>query len=67
MLGNRTINGHEIVDGECAKTILLQIKEQTEGVDSNFTIMNGKSETRLRQLSQLRSFIVFLHKLGSSH
>uniref|UniRef100_A0A8C9WXX4 Solute carrier family 12 member 6 n=1 Tax=Sander lucioperca TaxID=283035 RepID=A0A8C9WXX4_SANLU len=27
MLGNRTINGHEIDENQCAKTILLQIKE----------------------------------------
>uniref|UniRef100_A0A8C9X0P2 Solute carrier family 12 member 6 n=1 Tax=Sander lucioperca TaxID=283035 RepID=A0A8C9X0P2_SANLU len=30
MLGNRTINGHEIDENQCAKTILLQIKEPVE-------------------------------------
>lgn len=43
MLGNRTINGHEIVDSHCAKTILQQIREQAEGIDSNFTIISDNS------------------------
>lgn len=41
MLGNRTISGHEIDDSQCAKTILLQIKEPAEGVDANFTFIHG--------------------------
>ncbi|TMS01888.1 solute carrier family 12 member 6 isoform X2 [Larimichthys crocea] len=40
MLGNRTISGHEIDDSQCAKTILLQIKESAEGVDANFTFIH---------------------------
>ncbi|XP_032399860.1 solute carrier family 12 member 6 isoform X5 [Etheostoma spectabile] len=39
MLGNRTINGHEIDDNHCAKTILLQIKEPVERVDDNITLI----------------------------
>ncbi|XP_037541885.1 solute carrier family 12 member 6 [Nematolebias whitei] len=34
MLGNRTINGHDIEDNYCSKTILVQT---TESIDSNFT------------------------------
>ncbi|XP_067435612.1 solute carrier family 12 member 6-like isoform X1 [Thunnus thynnus] len=36
MLGNRTINGHDLMDHNCAKTILLSIKEPVEK-DNNFT------------------------------
>ncbi|XP_022623870.1 solute carrier family 12 member 6 isoform X3 [Seriola dumerili] len=43
MLGNRTINGHEIYDSQCAKTILQQIKEPVEKDDVNFTITNENS------------------------
>ncbi|XP_056225132.1 solute carrier family 12 member 6-like isoform X1 [Seriola aureovittata] len=43
MLGNRTINGHEIYDSQCAKTILQQIKEAVEKDDVNFTITNENS------------------------
>ncbi|XP_034712949.1 solute carrier family 12 member 6-like isoform X1 [Etheostoma cragini] len=43
MLGNRTINGHEIDDNHCAKTILLQIKEPVEKVDDNITLINENS------------------------
>ncbi|XP_070848800.1 solute carrier family 12 member 6-like isoform X5 [Chaetodon trifascialis] len=39
MLGNRTISGHEIDDNECAKTVLLQIKEPAESADANLTIV----------------------------
>ncbi|XP_053199825.1 solute carrier family 12 member 6-like isoform X2 [Scomber japonicus] len=37
MLGNRTINAHDLEDSHCAKTIMLQIKEQAERENSNFT------------------------------
>ncbi|XP_037614588.1 solute carrier family 12 member 6-like isoform X2 [Sebastes umbrosus] len=40
MLGNRTINGHEIDDNQCAKTIVPPIKEPVEGGDNNFTVIN---------------------------
>ncbi|XP_076580671.1 solute carrier family 12 member 6 isoform X3 [Chaetodon auriga] len=40
MLGNRTISGHEIDDNDqCAKTVLLQIKEPAESADANLTIV----------------------------
>uniref|UniRef100_A0A665VG92 Solute carrier family 12 member 6 n=1 Tax=Echeneis naucrates TaxID=173247 RepID=A0A665VG92_ECHNA len=41
MLGNRTINGHEIYDSQCAKTVLVLIKENEERNNTNFTITNG--------------------------
>lgn len=47
MLGNRTINGHEIDDNQCAKTTLLQIKEPVDGVDNNFTFINESSTVGL--------------------
>uniref|UniRef100_A0A4W6C8F7 Solute carrier family 12 member 6 n=1 Tax=Lates calcarifer TaxID=8187 RepID=A0A4W6C8F7_LATCA len=34
MLGNRTINGHEIYDSQCGKTFLLQIQEPVEKATS---------------------------------
>ncbi|XP_029382275.1 solute carrier family 12 member 6 isoform X1 [Echeneis naucrates] len=40
MLGNRTINGHEIYDSQCAKTVLVLIKENEERNNTNFTITN---------------------------
>ncbi|XP_042367808.1 solute carrier family 12 member 6-like isoform X2 [Plectropomus leopardus] len=40
MLGNRTISGHEIDDNQCAKTVLLPIREPTERADNNFTAVN---------------------------
>ncbi|XP_044038986.1 solute carrier family 12 member 6-like isoform X4 [Siniperca chuatsi] len=43
MLGNRSISGHEIDDNQCAKTILLQIKEPVETADANFTVINENS------------------------
>ncbi|XP_040887374.1 solute carrier family 12 member 6-like isoform X3 [Toxotes jaculatrix] len=43
MLGNRTINGHEIYDNHCAKTILPLPKEPVERDDVNFTIINENS------------------------
>ncbi|XP_074478906.1 solute carrier family 12 member 6 isoform X4 [Sebastes fasciatus] len=43
MLGNRTINGHEIDDNQCAKTIVPPIKEPVEGGDNNFTVINETS------------------------
>nr|XP_046237301.1 solute carrier family 12 member 6-like isoform X6 [Scatophagus argus] len=43
MLGNRTINGHDIDDRQCAKTILLQFQESTEAPDANFTFINENS------------------------
>ncbi|XP_039996498.1 solute carrier family 12 member 6-like isoform X1 [Xiphias gladius] len=43
MLGNRSINRHEIYDNHCAKTILLQIKEPVGGDDVNFTAIIGTS------------------------
>ncbi len=50
MLGNRTISGHEIDDNQCAKTILLPIKEPAEAVDANFTIINGTNVSHSHQL-----------------
>ncbi|XP_063756617.1 solute carrier family 12 member 6-like isoform X2 [Eleginops maclovinus] len=43
MLGNRTISGHEIEDKQCGKTVLLQIKEQGDTVEYNFTVSNDTS------------------------
>ncbi|KAL7374955.1 hypothetical protein ABVT39_009763 [Epinephelus coioides] len=43
MLGNRTISGHEIDDNQCAKTVLLQIKEPVERADGNFTTVSENS------------------------
>ncbi|KAM7377069.1 hypothetical protein PAMA_013720 [Pampus argenteus] len=43
MLGNRTINGHDLEDNHCGKTILLQIKEPAEREDGNFTFANENS------------------------
>ncbi|XP_033465195.1 solute carrier family 12 member 6 [Epinephelus lanceolatus] len=43
MLGNRTISGHEIDDNQCAKTVLLQIKEPVERADENFTTVSENS------------------------
>uniref|UniRef100_A0A8D3CSP5 Solute carrier family 12 member 6 n=1 Tax=Scophthalmus maximus TaxID=52904 RepID=A0A8D3CSP5_SCOMX len=43
MLGNRTINGHEIDDSQCAKTILLPIHEPVERDDFNFTTISENS------------------------
>ncbi|XP_026208454.1 solute carrier family 12 member 6 [Anabas testudineus] len=37
MLGNRTINGHELDDNQCAKTIIQQPVERD---DINFTLIN---------------------------
>ncbi|KAK1889894.1 Solute carrier family 12 member 6 [Dissostichus eleginoides] len=37
MLGNRTISGHAIVDHQCGKTVLQQIKDQGEMGDYNTT------------------------------
>ncbi|KAM9836958.1 solute carrier family 12 member 6 isoform 2-T2 [Aulostomus maculatus] len=45
MLGNRTINGHDIVDDHCAKTMLLQIKEPIETEDTNVTINENSTVT----------------------
>uniref|UniRef100_A0A668AA70 Solute carrier family 12 member 6 n=1 Tax=Myripristis murdjan TaxID=586833 RepID=A0A668AA70_9TELE len=39
MLGNRTINGHTLRDHQCAKTVLLQIKEPAGAEDANLTTM----------------------------
>lgn len=36
MLGNRTINGHDITDGHCSKTVLGKVP--AEKLDSNFTV-----------------------------
>ncbi|XP_060922303.1 solute carrier family 12 member 6-like [Limanda limanda] len=43
MLGNRTINGHAIVDSECAKTLLLPAGEPEESDHANFTISTENS------------------------
>ncbi|XP_041634869.1 solute carrier family 12 member 6-like [Cheilinus undulatus] len=43
MLGNRTISGHEVLERQCAKTILLQINEQAERADANYTVINENS------------------------
>ncbi|XP_008277922.1 solute carrier family 12 member 6 isoform X2 [Stegastes partitus] len=37
MLGNRTINGHDVADNQCRKTVLVQIKDTAEAPDTNFT------------------------------
>ncbi|XP_013770308.1 solute carrier family 12 member 6 isoform X2 [Pundamilia nyererei] len=36
MLGNRTINAHDVVDNHCSKTVLVKVP--AEKLDSNFTI-----------------------------
>uniref|UniRef100_A0A668VY73 Solute carrier family 12 member 6 n=1 Tax=Oreochromis aureus TaxID=47969 RepID=A0A668VY73_OREAU len=36
MLGNRTINAHDVVDNHCSKTVLVKVA--AEKLDSNFTI-----------------------------
>ncbi|KAM6960096.1 solute carrier family 12 member 6 isoform 2-T2 [Tautogolabrus adspersus] len=43
MLGNRTINGHEILDNQCAKKYLTQIGEQGESEGENYTMINENS------------------------
>lgn len=63
MLGNRTISGHEIDDNQCAKTVLLQIKEPVERTDENFTTVSGgyQDETDIcSYLSQTNLFSFFL-------
>ncbi|XP_060887681.1 solute carrier family 12 member 6-like isoform X1 [Labrus mixtus] len=40
VLGNRTINGHEILDSQCAKKFLTQLGEQAEGEAENYTMIN---------------------------
>ncbi|XP_030018085.1 solute carrier family 12 member 6 isoform X3 [Sphaeramia orbicularis] len=42
MLGNRSINGHDFPDDQCAKTILQQIKDTTERED-NMTFISENS------------------------
>nr|XP_020442524.1 solute carrier family 12 member 6 isoform X2 [Monopterus albus] len=39
MLGNRTINAHEMYDSQCAKTFFI-IKDPVKSSDTNFTIIN---------------------------
>lgn len=39
MLGNRTINAHDVVDNHCSKTVLVKVP--AEKLDSNFTINGG--------------------------
>ncbi|GLD64683.1 solute carrier family 12 member 6, partial [Lates japonicus] len=45
MLGNRTINGHEIYDSQCGKTFLLQIQEPAERDDVNVTVFYVENST----------------------
>lgn len=61
MLGNRTINGHEIYDSQCGKTFLLQIQEPVERDDANVTVFYGGSQRKISD-SRLLSFVhsVFL-------
>lgn len=42
MLGNRTINSHEIVDNQCAKTIAVLMEESAGGAEANFTATIGR-------------------------
>lgn len=42
MLGNRTINGHEIEDNQCAKTFLVQLPEPEDGDSVNVTAVGGR-------------------------
>lgn len=39
MLGNRTINAHDVADNHCSKTVLVKVA--AEKLDSNFTINGG--------------------------
>lgn len=41
MLGNRTISGHQLGDGQCSKTFLQQSDGPLEEAD-NFTMTNGE-------------------------
>ncbi|XP_008316459.1 solute carrier family 12 member 6 isoform X1 [Cynoglossus semilaevis] len=43
MLGNRTINGHEIEDNQCAKTFLVQLPEPEDGDSVNVTAVGENS------------------------
>ncbi|XP_029942355.1 solute carrier family 12 member 6 isoform X2 [Salarias fasciatus] len=43
MLGNRTINGHDFVDGKCQKTVQEQISYTPQGFDANITIIYENS------------------------
>uniref|UniRef100_A0A1A7WAM6 Solute carrier family 12 (Potassium/chloride transporters), member 6 n=1 Tax=Iconisemion striatum TaxID=60296 RepID=A0A1A7WAM6_9TELE len=45
MLGNRTINGHDVVDHQCRKTILLQMSDAAESFYSNVTASYENSTT----------------------
>ncbi|XP_028330512.1 solute carrier family 12 member 6 isoform X2 [Gouania willdenowi] len=39
MLGNRTINGHDVSDSQCRKTVLQQIEDAEGSLDTNITIV----------------------------
>ncbi|CAN9493248.1 unnamed protein product [Ophioblennius macclurei] len=43
MLGNRTISGHDVVDGHCQKTVLEQISVTPNSFDTNITIIYENS------------------------
>lgn len=60
MLGNRTISGHELDDGQCAKTMKVPIEESADGVDANFTIVHGKNVSA--SLSHIHSLTFFFFK-----
>uniref|UniRef100_A0A1A8IHC2 Solute carrier family 12 (Potassium/chloride transporters), member 6 n=1 Tax=Nothobranchius kuhntae TaxID=321403 RepID=A0A1A8IHC2_NOTKU len=44
MLGNRTINGHDVVDNQCRKTV-LQVSDAAESIYSNATASYENSTT----------------------
>lgn len=59
MLGNRTINGHEIINNECAKIILQPMYEperererEREREDANFTAAYGERGGRRSLMSR---------------
>lgn len=60
MLGNRTINGHELDDNQCAKTIIQQPVERD---DINFTLINGGCWRMIIHICDL----LLLKKITHSH
>ncbi|KAI9546257.1 hypothetical protein NQZ68_028673 [Dissostichus eleginoides] len=73
MLGNRTISGHAIVDHQCGKTVLQQIKDQGEMGDYNTTsngipgLASGVISENLWSAYLSKGAVVEKASLSSSH